>query len=234
MDTTLLALAGAGQQQRGAFGFMSCDRTIGAAEGCNVLQERRIVGAGEFRVSLLVPHASTPACCATLTSRIPHQAVTPNACPPSLIYHARADGKVSYEYGYTNIEYTEFERLGISDQAVDGTSRRSVFPANTNVLYVGLQAAQGVVEGAVSTGSSEKLMPGLIFNLKKKVSYRDPLAAPGAPEQKLHAGRMECTMQNIADFMTDRWVRAWGCLHAWSLAWAGQPCPVARTAQAET
>jgi hypothetical protein len=69
VDTTLLALAGCGdqRQRRGqgqgpnsagvgtgveagggssssgaAFGFMSCDRTIGAAEGCNVLQERRI------------------------------------------------------------------------------------------------------------------------------------------------------------------------------------------------
>lgn len=42
VDTTLLALAGCGQQRAGAFGFMSCDRTIGAAEGCNVVQERRV------------------------------------------------------------------------------------------------------------------------------------------------------------------------------------------------
>ncbi len=43
MDTTLLALAGCGYSRRNsAFGFMSCDRTIGAAEGCNVLQERRV------------------------------------------------------------------------------------------------------------------------------------------------------------------------------------------------
>lgn len=54
---------------------------------------------------------------------------------------------------------------------------------------------------AIDTGSSEKLMPGLIFNLKKKVAYRDPRFSD--QERKVQAGRMECTMQNIADYMTD-------------------------------
>ena len=45
-----------------------------------------------------------------------------------------------YEYGVTNIEYTEFKRLGIQDEAQAGGSRLSVFPANTNVLYVNLKA----------------------------------------------------------------------------------------------
>ncbi|KAJ9518576.1 hypothetical protein QJQ45_018602 [Haematococcus lacustris] len=155
VDTTLLALAGCGAQRGGsAFGFMSCDRTIGAAEGCNVLQERRV-----WR-----------------------------------------DGRWQHQLGYTNIEYTEFERLGIYDQPVDGTSRCSVFPANTNVLYVGLGHAQAVVEEAMRQGNSQQLMPGLIFNMKKKVLYRDPLTQH---EEQVLAGRMESTMQNIADFMTD-------------------------------
>lgn len=111
-----------------------------------------------------------------------------------------ADGRSRYEYGYTNIEYTEFDRLGISDQAVDSTSRRSVFPANTNVLYVGLKAAQRVIQDAINTRNPEQLMPGLIFNLKKKVAYTDPITGD---KHEVKAGRMECTMQNIADFMTD-------------------------------
>jgi hypothetical protein len=41
-DTTLLALAGTGFSARRAFGFMSCERVVGAAEGMNVLQ----VGCG--------------------------------------------------------------------------------------------------------------------------------------------------------------------------------------------
>ncbi len=38
VDTTLLALAGTGFAQRRSFGFMSCERVVGAAEGMNVLQ----------------------------------------------------------------------------------------------------------------------------------------------------------------------------------------------------
>lgn len=40
VDTTLLALAGTGFSGRRGFGFMSCDRVVGAAEGMNVLKVR--------------------------------------------------------------------------------------------------------------------------------------------------------------------------------------------------
>lgn len=40
VDTTLLALAGTGFSGRRAFGFMSCERVVGAAEGMNVLRVR--------------------------------------------------------------------------------------------------------------------------------------------------------------------------------------------------
>jgi hypothetical protein len=56
---------------------------------------------------------------------------------------------------------------------------------------------------AIATGSSDQLMPGLIFNLKKKVAYKDPLAR-GSAERKVQAGRMESTMQNLADYMVQR------------------------------
>ena len=51
----------------------------------------------------------------------------------------------AYEYGITNIEYTEFQRLGICDEAQAGGSRLSKFPANTNVLYVGLKASNAAM-----------------------------------------------------------------------------------------
>ena len=40
-DTTLLALSGAGYSDSKCFGFASCERRAGAAEGVNVLMERR-------------------------------------------------------------------------------------------------------------------------------------------------------------------------------------------------
>jgi hypothetical protein len=62
----------------------------------------------------------------------------------------------------------EFERLGISDQPLHEGSSQSAFPANTNILYVGLGAVRSAVEKAIAAGGGE-VLPGLIFNLKKKV-----------------------------------------------------------------
>jgi len=41
-DTTLLALSGTGYMGGKLFGFASCERAVGAAEGMNVLAERRV------------------------------------------------------------------------------------------------------------------------------------------------------------------------------------------------
>ena len=105
MDATLLALSGAGYADGKCFGFASCERRAGAAEGVNVLMERRL---------------------------------------------KRADGE-GYEYAYnvTNVEYTEFGRLGVSDECLDGSSQYSRYPANTNVLYIGLKVSTPVIQPAI-------------------------------------------------------------------------------------
>ncbi len=41
-DSTLLALSGTGYMGSKLFGFASCPRAVGAAEGMNVLSERRV------------------------------------------------------------------------------------------------------------------------------------------------------------------------------------------------
>lgn len=38
------------------------------------------------------------------------------------------------------MEYTEFDRLGVADECLEG-SQYSRYPANTNVLYIGLAAS---------------------------------------------------------------------------------------------
>ena len=54
---------------------------------------------------------------------------------------SKAGGGWEYAYNVTNVEYTEFERLGMSDmQAEDSTN--SLMPANTNILYVNLKVGQ--------------------------------------------------------------------------------------------
>ena len=56
---------------------------------------------------------------------------------------------------------------------------------------------------AAARGDSEQLMPGLIFNRQKRTACFDPTS--GRRVEGVRAGRMECTMQNIADFMTERY-----------------------------
>ena len=115
-DNTLLALAGAGFPQRRSFGFASCERVVGAAEGMNVLAAEQ---------QLVVP-----------------QQAQQQSGPPAAAAAAPAVQR-RYSYRVTNVEYTEFERLGVADSSVDEDSNTSVFPANTNVLYVGLQVRAG-------------------------------------------------------------------------------------------
>lgn len=93
----MLALAGVGHAGGRSFGFASCNRTVGASEGMNVLMHRHSGGGAD----------------------------------------AGSQEAASHEYGVTNIEYTEFERLGISDVPTEAGGSESCFPANTNILYVG-------------------------------------------------------------------------------------------------
>nr|XP_010907871.1 UTP--glucose-1-phosphate uridylyltransferase 3, chloroplastic [Elaeis guineensis] len=93
-------------------------------------------------------------------------------------------------YGITCIEYTEFEKYGIRDMPISLRSLQAEFPANTNILYVDLCAAEKV-------GSSQdaSCLPGMVLNLKKPISYVDHLGI----QRSAYGGRLECTMQSIAD-----------------------------------
>eukprot|EP01026_Neomeris_dumetosa_P024099 TRINITY_DN2017_c1_g1_i1.p1 TRINITY_DN2017_c1_g1~~TRINITY_DN2017_c1_g1_i1.p1 ORF type:complete len:606 (-),score=95.75 TRINITY_DN2017_c1_g1_i1:304-2121(-) len=113
------------------------------------------------------------------------------------------NGKTQYEYGVTNVEYTEFERLGVQDEAIDDQSGLSKFPANTNVLYVDLNAAKDAVEKGIKIGGGAAL-PGMIFNMKKKMRYQNAFTGD---EEEVVAGRMECTMQNLADSLVQTFDR---------------------------
>ncbi|XP_040380381.1 UTP--glucose-1-phosphate uridylyltransferase 3, chloroplastic isoform X2 [Oryza brachyantha] len=105
-----------------------------------------------------------------------------------LIEKERQDGQ--WAYGITCIEYTEFEKYGIPEPTVTNGSFQASYPANTNILYVDLQAAE-----EVGSRKNASCLPGMVLNLKKAVSYLDHLGF----ECSAAGGRLECTMQNIAD-----------------------------------
>ncbi|XP_012699951.2 UTP--glucose-1-phosphate uridylyltransferase 3, chloroplastic isoform X1 [Setaria italica] len=95
-----------------------------------------------------------------------------------------------WSYGITCIEYTEFEKYGIPEPTVTAGSSQVSYPANTNILYVDLQAVE-----EVGSRKNASCLPGMVLNLKKSVSYVDHLGF----ECSAAGGRLECTMQNIAD-----------------------------------
>lgn len=93
------------------------------------------------------------------------------------------DGGV--ERGISNIEYTHFARCHLEDLPDRPGSVTSRFPANTNILYVDLAAVRAVAE--------RHPFPGRLVNLSKRLKAKGGLVV---------GGRLETTMQNVADHMT--------------------------------
>ena len=127
-DCTLLALAGTGHRGRRAFGFASCDRVVGAAEGMNVLRRERVP---------VSQHSGDRGHHAAARDADENSSAASNGAARGSGSGAGGDSGYEYHYGVTNVEYTEFQRLGIQDVAIGDGSNQSCFPANTNILYVG-------------------------------------------------------------------------------------------------
>jgi UTP---glucose-1-phosphate uridylyltransferase len=93
-----------------------------------------------------------------------------------------------YSYVISNIEYCDFEKVGIEDRPLHPDEPYSRFTSNTNILFADLAQLEGAVDRCP--------FPGLMINLKK-----------GAGEEMI--GRLESAMQNIADaFAEERKTRS--------------------------
>ncbi|XP_030446989.1 UTP--glucose-1-phosphate uridylyltransferase 3, chloroplastic [Syzygium oleosum] len=103
-----------------------------------------------------------------------------------LIERKNHDGK--WAYGLSCIEYTEFDKFGIATGS--SNSLQAEFPANTNILYVDLQSAE-----LVASSKDKRSLPGMVLNIKKPIEYVDDFGN----RHSVSGGRLECTMQNIAD-----------------------------------
>ncbi|KAL1808974.1 hypothetical protein ACET3Z_025964 [Daucus carota] len=105
-----------------------------------------------------------------------------------LVEKKNHDGK--WEYGISCIEYTEFDKFGISNGPISKHSLQAEFPANTNILYVDLHSAE-----LIGSSNTETSLPGMLLNVKKPITYMDQCGI----HHRVYGGRLECTMQNIAD-----------------------------------
>ncbi|HRD54907.1 MAG TPA: hypothetical protein PLC42_00770 [Parachlamydiaceae bacterium] len=96
-----------------------------------------------------------------------------------------------YQYKITNVEYTEFVKNGIADHPEHPGSHFSKFPANTNILFADIAAIEKAVERCP--------IPGMLINMKSKIPHVDSQGVLASIE----VGRLESTMQNIADQIYD-------------------------------
>lgn len=95
-----------------------------------------------------------------------------------------------FEYCLTNIEYTEFEQRGIEEIPVSTGSPYSTFPSNTNILFGDISALNAALDA--------EPFPGKLINMKQFVPFIDE----EGNSRYIEGGRLETTMQNIADQFT--------------------------------
>lgn len=95
------------------------------------------------------------------------------------------------EYSITNVEYTDFIQKGIEDTPSFLNPHYSRFPSNTNILFADLDEVESLAE--------KHPIPGMLVNVKNIVPCMDQ---EGKILQK-QAGRLESTMQNIADYIVE-------------------------------
>ena len=96
-----------------------------------------------------------------------------------------------YKYCLTNIEYPEFAHRGIKEIPEAPGSCFSIYPCNTNLLFIDISAIRKVLPTCP--------IPGQLVNMKSKVSY---INSKGEMTE-MQGGRLESTMQNIADAIVD-------------------------------
>lgn len=100
-----------------------------------------------------------------------------------------------YDYCLTNIEYTEFVQRGIGEVPERPGSCFSIYPTNTNILFAHIPFIQKILKVCP--------IPGQLINMKSKVPYLNPQGQLSY----LPGGRLESTMQNIADYIVDHFPR---------------------------
>jgi len=92
-----------------------------------------------------------------------------------------------HAFGITNVEYTNFKSKGIEELPKTPGNCYSQYPANTNILFADLATIKKVVK--------INPLPGLLINMKSKT----PSIDEHGELININCGRLESSMQNIAD-----------------------------------
>lgn len=113
--------------------------------------------------------------------------------PEGMLVLKEKKSEKGYGYSIVNIEYTDFHAKGIKDSPEKEQSPYSTFSSNINALFADIDSIQ--------KAAACSPLPGLLINTKKKSPYIDEEGT----FSYLPAGRLESTMQNIADCIVDEY-----------------------------
>jgi UTP---glucose-1-phosphate uridylyltransferase len=103
--------------------------------------------------------------------------------------------KDEVQYCLTNIEYTDFAQKGIDETPSHPGGQFSIYPTNTNILFIDIPTIQNTLSSCP--------IPGQLINMKSAVPYVDS----NGHLSYVKGGRLESTMQNIADYLVDTFPR---------------------------
>lgn len=100
-----------------------------------------------------------------------------------------------FSYCLTNIEYTDFAQKGIGEEPAQPGSPFSIYPTNTNILFIHIPDIRDAIKKCP--------VPGQLINMKTQVPFIDA----NGYHSKTQGGRLESTMQNIADYFVNSFPR---------------------------
>ena len=81
----------------------------------------------------------------------------------------------------TNVEYCDFKKFGIEDKPEKEGSLYSLFPSNTNILFVDLQAVQRAIQKMPSSRIVDQLSFGIPLRCRRRGQKRGRLRASNPP-----------------------------------------------------
>lgn len=101
------------------------------------------------------------------------------------------EDRQGFSYSLTNVEYTEFAKKGLVDEPSKKASPYSAYPCNTNIIFVDLKEAASL--------AVLHPVPGALLNMKQEI----PSLQNDGSIKSVPAGRLESTMQNLADYYAE-------------------------------
>jgi hypothetical protein len=192
IDHGILAFCGLGFGEDRSFGFASCPREVGSAEGVNIVLERSSPSGSSYCLTS-IEYCDFPKFGIEDVPVAPESSYTAGRS-----FFAFSSAHEPRDRAGGGGDCIEFNTIPSPASSIAGAFTReenakndrpavySRFPSNTNILFADL--------GSISRAIARCPIPGMLVNLKKiQVSDEE------GNQSEMEVARLESTMQNLAD-----------------------------------